>query len=373
MSTTIRQIAAEDISNFLSLHEEVLGDPDFTRDTFEWKYGSNPYTKKEYPVMVAVDEGDIVGAAGFIPYQLGHAEERYRAVQPADVMVKDEYRNQPVFMRMVKQGINQFTTSEEIRFGFPAPQTRSVWTRLFGWELVDQIPRAVRVKNLVPTANAIGSDKLRALAYLTWPALRLGYGVLDSSIIRRAAEPTPKERLTTLSGGNQETAEILGELYNCPTQFHFVRDSKFYEWRLSRPNVKYTAHVVAVDNEPTAALVTAEPQSRNRLIIADFLPLTGTRDTLLRRLLANAVLDAQSPEVELSPQLPPAVWRRFGFMNSRWIERLDNAEFVSDDLINRLPEPWWADIVVGVDQEFKGPDPTEPGSWIFTNIEHDTI
>jgi len=121
-------------------------------EIWNWKYLQNPLAFAAPEVIVALDDGRLVGARPFLLTEMWLDNERVITAQHCDTMVHPNYRNEGIFNRMGQFAVqylkeNNYTLS----YGFPAPMSRPGFLKQ-GWRVVAPIEimfRAVNPQKLI--------------------------------------------------------------------------------------------------------------------------------------------------------------------------------------------------------------------------------
>jgi GNAT superfamily N-acetyltransferase len=115
----------EEIEQLVDLFRVSFGQ-EMPAGLWEWKYIANPFASYISEVVVAADNGKIVGARPFLPVELWIQNERVIAAEHCDTMVRPEYRNMGLFNRMgLAAGDYLKERHISLSFGFPGPMSRS--------------------------------------------------------------------------------------------------------------------------------------------------------------------------------------------------------------------------------------------------------
>jgi GNAT superfamily N-acetyltransferase len=105
-------------------------------ELWDWKYLQNPLASADPEVIVAIDNGKIVGARPFLLAEMWLKDEKVKVAQPCDTMVHPEHRREGIFSRM-----NQFAIEYLKRDGyaffynFPGPMSRPGYLKQ-DWKIV---------------------------------------------------------------------------------------------------------------------------------------------------------------------------------------------------------------------------------------------
>ncbi|WP_054862064.1 GNAT family N-acetyltransferase [Natronolimnobius baerhuensis] len=280
----IRPYEPDDRDDFLELYDQVLGDRN--DEWFRWKYEDNPYSD-HVPMIVATDEGRIVGTKPAFALELRIGEETYQGLQPADVMVHEDHRRRGLYSRTTERLKERYRDREAaLFFNFPNEATLSGSLK-HGWQIVEEVPTYYRVQR--PDALAGDNERLETLAKFARPFAGAYLRTRDVTVrsprdvtVRRFAD-VPVEQFVELA----EQAR--------PGTIHANRDETFYEWRFNNPLWSYDAYVATRGGEPLAGIITGTrtDDGTKETCLSDVAPLGTTPDrrdglvAILERILAD--------------------------------------------------------------------------------------
>ncbi len=109
---------------------------DMSAELWDWKYIQNPFVSADPEVIVAVENGKIVGARPLLLAEMWLEDEKVKAAQPCDTMVHPEHRREGIFSRMNQFAIEYFKQSGYAFFyNFPGPMSRPGYLKQ-GWKIV---------------------------------------------------------------------------------------------------------------------------------------------------------------------------------------------------------------------------------------------
>ncbi len=372
----IERCRPEHVPSFLELyrtHLGTIGSDLWDERWFDWKYNSNPTVEGTSMVVARVGE-EVVGAMGFFPSRMRHGDAEFRGILPVDVVIHPEYRSAKLFLDLVNYGFDTYTDDETwLAFGAPREDTETVWTRLARWQLVAQLPRAVRIHDIgTVVADATDDDRLAMLSRVVQPVFwayhglnRLRQGASASTVDVTVHDDVPVKQLATLYERTR------------PKQLHVVRDATFYQWRLQdAPHAWYRTFVAERDGEPAAAIVTSQWRTLETVQIVDVLPAapSAADEPVLRDLLTRVVEEHRTAgAIVSSPALPPGVTRGLGFEHSQYIARVGSLRFVPESLREKIPSMeliYVAKPLPAVDEDHES-DLLKWDEWAFTGVETD--
>nr|WP_245549643.1 GNAT family N-acetyltransferase [Natronococcus occultus] len=289
---TIRRFERGDRDAFLSLYETVF-DRDRSTDWFRWKYRDNPYAD-HVPIVVAEDDGDLVGCRSLFAQELRGDGAVRTAFQPCDTMVHPDYRRRGLFDRMNERTVERYTDGDPAFF-FNFPNEASIrGNRNHGWREIGTVPLYYRIQDPVGVLGQWldGTDGNATERHDGTGATSLARAVADG--VHRSGDRLLAPDVD-LEIGRYESppADVLETVYrrSIPEALHTNRTASFYRWRLANPDHEYVTYVAKRAGEPVAALVTAAVEDRLRIV--ETLPRAiDSERTALERLLAAVLVDA---------------------------------------------------------------------------------
>jgi len=107
---TIRPYRSGDLQAFLEL-DTVVWDREQSPEWFRWKYISNPFVDF-VPIVVAEQDGEIVGSRPFMVFELRAGESTFIGYQPADTSVHPDHRRNGIFSSMTEFALTEYAGTE---------------------------------------------------------------------------------------------------------------------------------------------------------------------------------------------------------------------------------------------------------------------
>jgi len=348
----VRPYSPEDLTGFLELYRRVFESP-VDEQWFDWKYVQNPYLD-HVPIVVAERDETLVGASPGFALRLRAGDVTCVALQPCDVMVHPEYRNQGIFSSLLDRFIETYERGvPELAFTFPNQQSLPAF--LPEWESITHPPLYYRLLPEIAT-EIVPEYAGRSIAKLVDRVVglrdQLSVETDDSLSVRRTADLP---------------VDVLADLYesSVPNAIHSVRDEEFLEWRFSRPDRSYVAYVARRGGDACGALIRSTPRN-GTVHLLEFLPLAGRSESVSTELLSAALGDVENVQsiAVLGDELPRSVLRSFSFVS------------LSSPPFSYVIEP--RALVVkplrpgGSDWEVNGHDIRDPAEWRLSFVDHDT-
>jgi len=132
----IRPFEHKDTNSLIELLEIVYR-KSFTIDWWNWKYNQNPMG--ESVILVAENNGKIVGLRSFWKYDLMYRSNLLKAYQPVDTVVHEKYRGQGLFTKLTTAAINEAKHYDaDLLFNYPNQNSLPGYLKL-GWNLLDHV------------------------------------------------------------------------------------------------------------------------------------------------------------------------------------------------------------------------------------------
>ena len=220
---------------------------------WEWKYLHNPLTSEEVEVVVALDDGIVVGARPFMIAEMWLGKEKVMAAQHCDTMVHPDYRGKGIFNNMGRVAIDQLKANGyTLSYGFPGPMSRQGFLRQ-GWKIV--APTEINFRVLDP--RELISRKLGNR--LLGTGLGFFYNKLLNTILDQPLLPSSSFKVRLFDQFVDELTEVDG--FRDDSRIDLVRSESYLRWRFdSHPEHKYK-YVLANKNRKLrgyAVVVTKE-------------------------------------------------------------------------------------------------------------------
>lgn len=312
----VRPFRPDDRDGFLDLYEAVWGTRK-SQEWFRWRFEHAPLVD-EVPMVVAEDDGEIVGAEACLTVRLQIGSTTVLAFQPADWMVHPAHRRQGVFTRMTERLLARYDDGPpDLYYNFPSEAIRPGLLSQ-GWRVVGSLSTYYRVQDLSALATNVLSGETSTAR------LAAALGATGKPVIRRVQ--SLRDRITAegdeweITRHDEVPAGTLVSLYrsSVPERIHVRRDGPFYRWRVANPRWDAVTYVAWDDGGPVASLVAATSASDDlrKVSVLDVLPADGSGPRGAVAALLEAVLaDARDADVVkcAGEAIPSGVLRRHGF------------------------------------------------------------
>lgn len=319
----LRQAQTDDIEGYLSLHHQVFESNQEVIDEswFQWMF-SSVSELEDIPVVLALNEGEIVGAIGFWGLRFKTNRDEVLGIKPVEVMVLPEHRGMNTFNQLMSKGRQEIYPEDNwFEFGNPRDDTVDIWTKLQGWDVLNTRDRSFRIQH--PTdyvKKPLNSSIAKALVGLGDLPFRAGLFFRDKMKIN-----SPQNY--NVAKYDNSPLKTLEQLYqeNVPEKLHVVRDSSFYEDRLEPPHKDYITYVVE-DESPSEAVIVSKSIKHDTINIIDVLPITldNQKNTERLRSAMHTIIaeHKNSTAIQWSPALPQSFHSEFGFNISDHLSRI---------------------------------------------------
>jgi len=238
---------------------------DMTPDIWAWEHLQNPLSNPE--VIVAVENGRIVGARPFTYVEMWLGNEKVKAALHCDTMVHPDYQRMGIFNHMGHFSIPYLKErGYALSYGFPGPMSRPGYLRQ-GWKVVVQTETVFRLMNPRRVISCkSGSDLIGG-----------GLGFLYDRILNtriREISGVSSPFNVNVSDSYTDELEALDALWGNKA-IDLVRSEVFLRWRFDdNPEHDYKYVLVRKDSELCGYAVVSCEESAGGLVygtIVDYL------------------------------------------------------------------------------------------------------
>ncbi|NUE01840.1 GNAT family N-acetyltransferase [Halorubraceae archaeon YAN] len=342
---TIRPYRSGDLQAFLDL-DTVVWDREQSPEWFRWKYISNPFVDF-VPIVVAEQDGEIVGSRPFMVFELRAGESTFIGYQPADTSVHPDHRRNGIFSSMTEFALTEYAGTEpDFYFNYPNEYARPGYESL-GWHTVSPAVTHFLLRSTTGYGNGSLASKIGKT--LLNPALTLRQQFrskrtsVNSAVSVRRIEGVPYKRLATLYRRN------------IPTAFHAHRSEQFLRWRLSSPVWSRETYFAASDSCTVAVVIRTRTLTNGAVLtqIVDVLPFSGDDrwQMALKGAVKRVITDHQQTDLfaTVGNTLPKELLNAFGFMSN-----------------DRLPLSYFSRYSTALVTRPNG-DPADENAWRYGN------
>lgn len=210
----------EDLPGIIQLLKVSLGDELVPKsmELWNWKHKQNPFGVS--PVLVADEDGKIVGVRAFMCWQWCDSKRSYRALRAVDTATHPDWQGKGIFNKLTLELVNNcLNEGYDFIFNTPNPKSKKGYLKM-AWDEKGKLP--LRIKVLRPLALLqsiiIKAPKLtnHCLKEYNWSELMI--------LVDKIGHTLPEQLSTIIS------RDFLQWRYvNCPVfEYGFQTDSTSY-------------------------------------------------------------------------------------------------------------------------------------------------
>lgn len=305
----------EEKEQLLDLFRVSFGQ-NISAELWNWKYIKNPLASTAAEVIVALEEGKIVGARPFLLTEMWVDNRKVVTAQHCDTMVHPEHRNESIFNDMGQFAIQYLREHNyALSYGFPAPMSRPGFLSQ-GYRIVAPIDIGfwpLNGQNLI-------SYKLKN----RFLGNCLGY-IYDKLLTVKKRPAIPNVfRVEMFDQFTEETKEI--DTLREESVIDLVRSEANLRWRFDyHPQHDYKYILAKIDQKLCGyAVISIQEQSNGQIygIIIDY--LIKERDiACFRALIQRALREFEKSECDIvviwafsEPSFMDDLLKTFGFKSS---------------------------------------------------------
>lgn len=275
---------SEEKEKLLDLFRASFGNS-MSAEHWDWKYLQNPLNLPEPEVIVAVENGKIVGARPFLLAEMWLGNEKVKTAQHCDTMVHPDYQGRGIFNQMGKFAIQCLKDNGyALSYGFPNPKSRPGFLKQ-GYRIVAETEDMFRVANPKRVlSNKLGNKMLAG-------GLGSFYDMLLNTKTKKSA---PVSDLFQVEVSDKFTNDLkdVDDLRD-KSGINLVRSESFLRWRFDRhPNNSYRYVTAKRDGKLWGYAVISVQQRPNGLLyglIVDY--LVKNKDLACFRVLIDGCID----------------------------------------------------------------------------------
>lgn len=275
----IRPATDQDIPMIVDLLKISLGEELTPKSAayWHWKHVSNPFGKS--PVLLAFEDGKLVGVRAFMRWQWMYQGQRFESVRAVDTATHPDYQGRGIFKKLTL-ALLDYCKAEGWHFVFNTPNQSSKPGYLkMGWKEAGKLPINVRLSH--PFSIALQASRVlkKELAEQS-----------DSSIVKYLSEPGAASLIEESHG--QHTDRVIT-----------AHTTQSLQWRYHDVVVaKYHACGLHSSNSLDALLFFRLKQSRlgTELRVTDFFMRPGKREKDVRSLIRKQVALHKADYVTIS-------------------------------------------------------------------------
>jgi len=307
----------EEKGQLLDLFRVSFGQ-NMSAEIWNWRYLQNPLASADPEVVVALDNGSIVGARPFLLTEMWLANEKVKAAQHCDTMVHPQYQRKGIFNRMGKFAIQYLRENGfALSYGFPGRPSRPGFLRQ-GWRTVaptEIMFRAVHPQKLI-------SHKLKSR--LLGNGLGFFYDRLLNTKVTETFQPSSAFQVEVFDQFTKELKEV--DTLRDELVIDLVRSEAYLRWRFDwHPEHSYK-YILAKRDEKLwgYAVVSIQEKASGTVygIITDY--LVKNRDIACFQVLIKRCLnELEESECDIivilafsEPKFREQLFKHFGFKSS---------------------------------------------------------
>jgi len=259
----------EHVRDLVRLFNVVFG-KSMSPESWVWKHLANPLNECEPFVVVAMDNGAVVGARPLMRVNLRYGDALLPAAVPCDTMVHPEYQRQGIFARMNQLAIErEHARGTALLFNFP--------NRISGAGYIKQGWREVSVlRDLIFLTNPERVAKTFCETNWVAGAAKLTYGALFG---RRGERLTGRANAVEVLMYDKypESLSSIRSLYDA-NRLELDRTSEFMRWRLDDNPLEECRYLLAYVHGKLAGCMAVAMSPRSRDLRQGFIVDCVVRD-----------------------------------------------------------------------------------------------
>jgi GNAT superfamily N-acetyltransferase len=308
---------AEEKGKLLDLFQASFGQV-MSTELWDWKYLQNPLASADPEVIVAVDNGRIVGARPFWFAEMWLGNKRVKTAQHCDTMVHPDYQGKGIFNRMGRFAIQHLKDNGyALSYGFPAPISRPGFLSQ-GYRIVaetEHMFRVVRPQKLL--SYRLGNRMLAGGLGFFYNAL-LNTGAKKTTWVSDSFQVEVSDRYTDDLKDVDDLRDKSG--------INLVRSESYLRWRFDKHPQRSYRYIIAKKEGKLwgYAVISVQPQPNGFVngLIVDY--LVKNKDLFCLRVLIDRCLNELGKsqlDIVLAwafsePQLRKELLKYFGFKSS---------------------------------------------------------
>jgi GNAT superfamily N-acetyltransferase len=226
---------------------------------WDWKYTQNPFASADPEVIVAIEDGKIVGARPYRLAEIWLGNEKVRAAQHGDTMVHPEHQRKGIFSQMGQFAIKYLKENGYgLSYGFANAKSRPGFLRQ-GYRIVAPVEvmvRAVHPQKLI--SHKLGNKVLgTGLGFL--------YDRFLNTKLTEPVQPSAPFRIEVFDQFSDELKEI--DALRDPSLIELVRSESYLRWLFDqRPNRSYKYIMAKREETLWGYVVINAEKERNGLV-----------------------------------------------------------------------------------------------------------
>jgi GNAT superfamily N-acetyltransferase len=164
----VRAGTENDIARIVELLRLSLGESSSEKSVhyWKWKHEQNPFGPS--PVLLAEEDGELIGVRAMMQWQWQQAGASYRALRAVDTATHPAHQGKGIFSKLTKQMVDDGRAKGfHFIFNTPNEQSRPGYLKM-GWKDAGKLNVGLKIllpipKRSLPQASALGSEELDGL------------------------------------------------------------------------------------------------------------------------------------------------------------------------------------------------------------------
>lgn len=275
---------SEEKGGLLDLFRASFGHT-MSAEHWDWKYLQNTLISSDPEVIVAIENGKIIGARPFLIAEMWLGNKKVKTAQHCDTMVHPDYQGRGIFNQMGKFAIQYLKDNGyALSYGFPNPMSRPGFLKQ-GYRIVAETENMFRVANPQKLLLCKLGNKMLA------GGLGFFYDILLNTKTKKPARLSDSFQVEV---SNQFANDLKGvDDLRDKSGINLVRSESFLRWRFDRhPNNSYRYVMAKRDGKLWGYAVVSVQQQLNGLVyglIGDY--LVRDKDIACFRALVDGCMD----------------------------------------------------------------------------------
>jgi len=307
----------EEKEKLLNLFQASFGFS-ISMEHWDWKHLQNPLASSDPEVIVAVDNGKIIGTRPFLPAEMWLGNKKVKAAQHCDTMVHPDYQGKGIFNRMGQFAIRYLKDNGyALSYGFPGPMSRPGFLKQ-GYRIVAETENMFRVVHPQKLLSyKLGNKPLAG-------GLGFFYDIVLSSQTKKPTRLSDSFQVEVFDRFTDDLKNV--DDLRDKSGINLVRSEKYLRWRFDRnPDHNYRYVIAKREGKLWGYAVVSVQQQPNGLVnglIVDY--LVKNKDLACFRVLIDRCLnELGKSEADIllawafsEPQLRKELLTHFGLKSS---------------------------------------------------------
>jgi len=285
---------------------------------WDWKHLQNPLASSDPEVIVAVDNGKIIGARPFLPAEMWLGNKKVKAAQHCDTMVHPDYQGKGIFNQMGQFAVRYLKDNGyALSYGFPGPMSRPGFLKQ-GYRIVAETENMFRVVHPQKLLSyKLGNKILASGLGFFYDAL----SIIEAKKTTCSSDSFQVEICDRFTDDLKDVDDLRDK-----SGINLVRSESYLRWRFDRyPDHRYRYVIAKKDAKLWGYAVVSVQQQQNGSVnglIVDY--MVKNKDLACFRVLIDKCLkELGKSESDIllawafsEPQLRKELLTHFGFKSS---------------------------------------------------------